>query len=135
MAPSEKINIPQKPPMVMVDRLIRSEGTETVTAFMIRPDNVFLENGKLTEAGLIENMAQTAAAGSGSKPEEAGREPRTGFIGGIKDLAINKLPCTGEEIVTRATVEHSVLDATVVRAEVRLNERVIAGCEMKIFLI
>jgi len=121
--------------MVMVDRVIRSEGSQTVTAFLIRPDNVFLENGKLAEAGLIENMAQTAAAGTGASPEESGKEPRTGFIGGIKDLTINKLPCTGEEIVTLAVVEHSVLDAKVVRAEVRLNEKVIAGCEIKIFLI
>jgi predicted hotdog family 3-hydroxylacyl-ACP dehydratase len=135
MAPSEEINIPQKPPMVMVDRLLRAEGTETVTSLYIRKENVFIDRGRLSEAGLIENMAQTAAAGTGASTDGAGQEPRTGFIGGIKDLKISELPAIGEEIITRVTVEHTVFDANVVRAEITLNRNVIAACEMKIFLI
>jgi len=134
MAPSEEIRIPQKPPMVMVDRLILATPTETVTAFVIRPGNVFVENGRFTEPGLIENMAQTAAAGSGAR-QEPGSEPRKGFIGGIRDLVIRQLPATGDEILTRVKVEHTVMDASVVQAEVRLNNEMIASCGMKIFLM
>ena len=63
MASPEKINIPQKPPMVMVDKLIFAEEKKVVTSFLIRRDNIFCSDGVFTEAGLIENMAQTAAAG------------------------------------------------------------------------
>lgn len=119
--------------MVMVDRLIRAEGTETVTAFMVRPDNVFVEDGKMKEPGLIENMAQTAAAGAGAGQPDA--EPRTGFIGSIRNLLISDLPEVGSEIITRVTVEHAVMNASVVQAEAKLGENVVASCEMKIFLM
>jgi predicted hotdog family 3-hydroxylacyl-ACP dehydratase len=134
MAPSEEINIPQKPPMVMVDRILVAGGAETVTSFSVRQDNVFVENGCLAEPGLIENMAQTAAAGTGATGPAGSQPPRIGFIGGIKDLVINCLPKVGEEIVTRVKVEHTVMDASVIKAEVISGERVIASCEMKIFL-
>jgi 3-hydroxyacyl-[acyl-carrier-protein] dehydratase len=135
MAPFEKINIPQKPPMVMVDRLVEAADKITVTTFLIRADNVFCENGEFREPGLIENMAQTAAAGAGSKPGLAGTEAPVGFIGGIRKLKIDALPKVGQEITTRTTVLHEVFDATIVQGEVLLDDRVIAGCELKIFLI
>lgn len=64
--------IPQRAPFVMVDALVSCEENSTRTVFKIRPDNIFLENGILAEAALIENIAQTAAARAGwiSKKEE-----------------------------------------------------------------
>jgi predicted hotdog family 3-hydroxylacyl-ACP dehydratase len=135
MASSEEINIPQKPPMVMVDRLIGIDGKTTVTALIIRADNVFCENGAFREPGLIENMAQTAAAGAGAQPEMAGKEARVGFIGGIRNLKIMEFPVTGQEIITKATVINEVFDATIVLGEVFLDSRLIASCELKIFLV
>lgn len=132
MASPEEINIPQKPPMVMVDRIVGIAGQTTVTSFVIREDNVFCENGKFSEAGLIENMAQTAAAGAGAQAV-AGKEAKRGFIGGIRNLRIEDLPAVGREITTRATVLHEVFDAAVVLGEVFLGERLIASCELKIF--
>jgi 3-hydroxyacyl-[acyl-carrier-protein] dehydratase len=135
MASSEEINIPQKPPMVMVDRLVEIVDKTTVTAFLVREDNVFCENGLFREPGLIENMAQTAAAGVGAKPgNPAGKAP-LGFIGGIRNLKIFGFPKAGQEIITRVTVLHEVFDATIVQGEIFLNDRLIAGCELKIFLI
>ncbi len=135
MAPSEEVNIPQKPPMVMVDRLIEVNDQAPVTEFLIRDDNVFVENGVFREAGLIENMAQTAAAGAGAKPEMAGKEARVGFIGGIRNLAIHSLPKVGDCLETRITMLHEVFDARIVQGEVLLQGHVIASCELKIFFI
>jgi predicted hotdog family 3-hydroxylacyl-ACP dehydratase len=135
VAPSEKVNIPQKPPMVMVDRIISCEGNATVTALLVKEENVFCENGFLREPGLIENMAQTSAASAGMKPGAREGEPSLGFIGGIRNLKIHSLPRVGDEIKTRITLEHEVFDASVVRGEVFDGERLIAECELKIFLI
>ncbi len=135
MASFEEINIPQKPPMVMVDRLVEVIDKTTVTSFLIRDDNLFCENGLFREPGLIENMAQTAAAGVGAKPGvESGKAP-LGFIGGIRNLKINDFPRAGQQIVTRVTVMHEVFNATIVEGEVYLDEKLIASCELKIFLI
>ncbi|MEI6436122.1 MAG: 3-hydroxyacyl-ACP dehydratase [Bacteroidota bacterium] len=135
MAPFEEINIPQKPPMVMVDRLIEMFDKTTVTSLVIRKDNVFCENGLFREPGLIENMAQTAAAGIGAKPGIKPNGAPLGFIGGIRNLKINDFPVVGEEIITAVTILHEIFDATIVQAEIRLNNFVIASGELKIFLI
>jgi 3-hydroxymyristoyl/3-hydroxydecanoyl-(acyl carrier protein) dehydratase len=135
MASFEEINIPQKPPMVMVDRLVEIIDKTTVTSFLIRDDNIFCENGMFREPGLIENMAQTAAAGVGAKPGMKGGKAPVGFIGGIRNLKINDFPRVGQQIVTRITVMHEVFNATIVEGEVFLGEKLIAACELKIFLV
>ena len=121
--------------MVMVDRLVEVGNGTTVTAFLIREDNVFCEQGEFREPGLIENMAQTAAAGVGSKPGNSGGKAPLGFIGGIRNLKITGFPKVGQEITTHITVLHEVFEATIVQGEVFLGDRLIAGCELKIFLI
>ncbi len=135
MASSEKVNIPQKPPMVMVDRLISAREGITETTFTVGEDNIFLENGLFTEPGLVENMAQTAAAGVGSRPGHESEPAPLGFIGGIRDLIITTLPPAGAELRSRVTVEHEVFDATVASGEVFWKGNRIASCGLKIFLI
>ena len=135
MAPSEEVNIPQKPPMVMVDRLISAANGVTVTAFRIMEDNIFCENGFFREPGLIENMAQTAAAGVGAKPGVKPGEAPPGYIGGLRSLRIMEFPAAGSEITSRITVLHEVFEATIAKGEVFLEERLIAECELKIFLL
>jgi predicted hotdog family 3-hydroxylacyl-ACP dehydratase len=144
MAPSEKIiagettivqYIPQKPPIVMIGKLLEVTGPKTVTSFLISEDNLFCRGGIFREPGLIENMAQTAAAGVGYVSKEQGKEPPVGFIGGLRNLCIHELPAAGSEIRTEITVEHEVFDATVVNGKTYLGERCIAECELKIFLI
>ncbi len=121
--------------MVMVDKLIRSEGGIVETTFLIRRDNVFCDKGIFTEAGLVENMAQTAAAGVGSKPNQSGKEAPVGFIGGIRNLKILRFPVSGDELFTRIKVEHEVFDASVVFGEIFHNSELIASCRLKIFLL
>jgi predicted hotdog family 3-hydroxylacyl-ACP dehydratase len=127
--------IPQRQPMAMVGKLLYAEDKKTVTSLLLRPDNIFVENGFFTEPGLIENMAQTAAAGAGYLARSQGTEPAPGFIGGIRNLRILILPKAGEEITTEAVVEHEIFDATVVHAKVFVWGSVIAECELKIFLM
>jgi len=134
MALPETIIIPQKPPMVMVDHLVELTGTTIATTFLIREDNLFCEQGRFREPGLIENMAQTAAAGMGARLSGGGESAPLGFIGGIRNLKIVELPQAGQEITTRVTILHQVFDATIVLGEAFLAGRLIASGELKIFL-
>jgi len=43
--------IPQKPPFVMVGKLLFSDDDHTKTSFTIPADNVLVIDGKFTEAG------------------------------------------------------------------------------------
>ena len=80
--------IPQKQPFVMVDRLLFSDDDITKTSFTVTAGNVLVANGKFTEAGLMENMAQTAAAGSGNMARIENRPIANGYIGAVKNFEI-----------------------------------------------
>jgi predicted hotdog family 3-hydroxylacyl-ACP dehydratase len=128
--------LPQRPPMVMIDTLISCNDKITVTSLEILPDNIFADNGFLAEPGIIENIAQTAAAGVGYmyKNNTSENEVPIGVIGAIKDLKIYFLPKTGETIRTEVIVLYEVMNASVISGKVYSDNKIIAECEMKIFL-
>jgi predicted hotdog family 3-hydroxylacyl-ACP dehydratase len=138
--------IPQRPPFVMVGRLLASDEHVTRTSFRVGEDNIFVVNGRFTEGGLLENIAQTAAvrAGAAARAEAAARagavsriegEPaRVGYIGAVKNLEIIDLPAAGDELITEIRIEDQVFDVTLISGKVWCNERIVAQCEMKIFM-
>jgi predicted hotdog family 3-hydroxylacyl-ACP dehydratase len=125
--------IPQKPPMVMIDKLIFVDELSAVTSLFIREDNIMCHNGFFTEAGIIENIAQTAAAKSGYNRTVLRRPVITGFIGQIKDLKIEQLPPINTEIITTISRINEVFDITIIGGKVTSGDKLIAECEMKVF--
>ena len=45
--------LPHRPPIVLVDELVTSDGDTHTTRLVVRADNVFAEEGHLLEAGGI----------------------------------------------------------------------------------
>lgn len=126
--------IPQRPPIVMVDKLIQSNESITETSLMIRKDNIFCQKGILNEAGIIENIAQTAALRAGYKFKSENQEILLGFIGAVKNLKIYYLPEIDTEIQTVVSLEYKIMDFTIITAKVKCKDQLVAECEMKIFL-
>lgn len=126
--------IPQKPPFVMVDELLFSDDNITRTGFTIPADSVFAINGEFSEAGLMENMAQTAAAGSGNMARIENRAVANGYIGQVKNMEIFKLPKVGDMLITETKTEVQMFNAGIVLGTIWYNDAVIATCEMKIFI-
>jgi len=131
--------IPQKPPIEMVDKLWFNDDTTTISGFTIAADNIFCKDGRFTEPGIIENIAQTAAIRAGymasllRKNGEAG-DPPVGYIGAIKKLVIHQLPEVGSDLKTEIVVQQVVFDVTLISGRSTLNGVPVAECEMKIFL-
>lgn len=126
--------IPQAPPFQMVDRLITTNEAQTICSFTIPEAHIFVDQGVFMESGIIEHMAQTAAAGSGYSAALNDKAAPVGFIGAIKNFKLQALPKVGETIVTTITVQHIIGDVQVVIAETKMAESVIASAEFKIFL-
>lgn len=126
--------IPQRPPFVMIDDVVSATEQSSVCSFTIREGHLFVENGFFTEPGLIENMAQTAAAGTGYFAARQGKAASVGFIGALKGLHITALPKVGDTITTTITFLHQIMNAHIVQGIVNLNDKNIASCELKIFL-
>ncbi|MDB5004287.1 MAG: 3-hydroxyacyl-ACP dehydratase [Mucilaginibacter sp.] len=126
--------IPQQPPFVMIDELLFSDDNITKTSFIIAADNVFVINGEFSEAGLMENMAQTAAAGSGNMARIENRPVANGYIGQVKNFEIYSLPKVGDILFTEVKIEVQIFDAGIVSGKIWCNEMEVAQCEMKIFI-
>lgn len=126
--------IPQRAPFVMVGALTHYDEIITRTNFTILPDNIFVENDKFTEPGLVENIAQTAAARAGYVARSSNKPVLVGYIGAIKNLEIISLPDIYDELFTEVTVVNQIFDVTVVNGKIWCNDVLIAQCEMKIFI-
>ena len=126
--------LPQQPPMNMVSCLLEHDENHSLSQLFIKKENIFVKDGLFTEAGLIENMAQTAAAGTGYEASMEKREPRVGFIGSLKRIKIYSLPKTGEKIETKITSLTNLMNVQIVKGEVFLKGELIAEGEMNIFL-
>ena len=126
--------IPQKPPFVLVSTLHEVSENHSITSFVFDANHVLCNNGKLTLAGLMENIAQTAAAKMGYECNVLGKKIPIGFIGDVRDFSFTKLPAAGEEIVTEIVITNQIFDVSIITGSVKLNGEEIAHCKMKIFV-
>ncbi|MDR1331505.1 MAG: pseudouridylate synthase [Tannerella sp.] len=125
--------LPQRPPFVAVDALLHVDERTTRTSFRIGDGHLFCEDGRLTEPGVIENIAQTCAARLGYISKYVCRDTvKLGFIGALRHLEILRLPAAGETIVTRIDVQEEIFGMTLVQATVCAGDELVASGEMKI---
>ena len=104
----------------MVDSFFGIEENCSFSGLTVTPDNIFCEAGKLQEPGIIEHIAQSAAARIGFIYTRQGAQVPLGFIGSVDKLRIYDLPEVGMKLFTEITVVQ--------------EEKLIAECRMKIFI-
>lgn len=126
--------IPQRPPMVLISRIYKCDEASVITGFDIVDEHILTQNGALTESGIVENMAQTAASMAGYEAVVTKSQPRVGFIANIKNLVIHHLPKSGNEILTEVSTKTQVMNVSIIEAKSFCNNELVATCEMKIFL-
>lgn len=126
--------IPQRPPFVMVDKLLNSDAHGTQTTFCVREDNVLVVDGKFSEAGLMENIAQTAAARAGYMAMKENKQVAVGYIVAVKNFEIFDLPQINDELLTEVKIKNQVFDMIVISGTVKRHEKVMAQCEMNIII-
>ena len=131
--------IPQRPPFVMVGKLLSVNGNSTRSSFCIKENNVFVKNNLFREAGLLENMAQTAALGIGYTAHTENKPVALGFLGAVRDLEIFNLPKVNDELITETEIENKILNVSVISGKVWLVVSqdvlaLLAQCEMKVFM-
>lgn len=126
--------IPQRAPFVMVDWVLSCDMTDAVTEFVIREDNIFLDDGKLSPAGMVENMAQSCAARMGCINRLRNESVKIGFIGDIRNCQIIRQPRQNEVVKTLVHVIEDVFSLTLAEVEVSVADEVIAKARIKIAL-
>lgn len=126
--------IPQRAPIVMVDTFFGADETCAKTGLHVLPENIFCKDNTLQEPGIIEHIAQSAAAFAGYAPYTRGEEPKLGFIGEVKKCKITRLPQAGSFLDTSLKIVGEAAGITLIAAEVYEGEECIASCQMKIFI-
>jgi 3-hydroxyacyl-[acyl-carrier-protein] dehydratase len=130
--------LPQRPPMVMVDSLASCDARTVVTRLTVREENVFMEKEGFSSSGLMECMAQTAAARTGwllkNNPGGENKKAPIGVIGSIKNFKLHFQPVDGSILTTTIDVEYEIMQATIVKAKVETEGRLAAEAELQIFL-
>lgn len=111
--------LPQRRPFIMVSRLVSYEPSGACTELDIREDNLFVDGGRLSYSGLIENMAQTCAAMVGYYNRYIlGNDVSVGVIGAVRNAVIHSCPEAGQTISTEILVITEVFNVKMVKAVV-----------------
>lgn len=118
----------------MIDQLTSSDESITTTTFMVRDSNILVTHGYFSEPGLIENIAQTAAARAGYFALTQKVPIPLGFIGSIKALEIHELPPIGASLETEVKLLHQVFEVSIISGIIRCAGKVLVQCEMKIVI-
>lgn len=127
--------LPQRPPIVMIDRLVSCEPTSSRSELAVRADNIFCDaGGRFTAFGMMENIAQTCAAHIGYCNLVSGEPIRLGFIGAMRHARVLRQPRVGERLSTQIDVLEDVFGMMLVAATVKVDGETVCECEMKIAL-
>ena len=127
--------IPQRPPFVMIDKLVSCDMVVTVTELEVRDDNVFVCNDRFSAEGMMENMAQTCAARMGYINLSRNEAVKIGVIGAVSNYEVFHTPKVGETITTTIEVIEELFQITMVKAVVRCGDETLAQANMKIALM
>ena len=125
--------IPQREPMIMVDAFYGIADETAYAGLIIRQENIFVEDNVLREEGLMEHMAQSAAARAGYVARSKGEPVRLGYIGAVTKAEFCRLPRVGEQLLSAVRIIEEVMDITLLEVETRIGDERVAACRMKIF--
>ncbi|WP_339759196.1 3-hydroxyacyl-ACP dehydratase [Algoriphagus aquimarinus] len=126
--------IPQRAPMVMISRVIAYSKGEIQTELDIESENIFVRKDQFSESGMLENIAQTAAAMVGIEAREKGGEVPLGFIGGINKVKVAGFAAATNTINTKIEVLQEVFNITLIRGKCFILDELLLECEMKIVI-
>ncbi|SEN65535.1 3-hydroxymyristoyl/3-hydroxydecanoyl-(acyl carrier protein) dehydratase [Flavobacterium sp. CF108] len=136
--------LPHRAPMLMVDLILDIDANFVETTFLIKEDNIFVQDTVFIEAGLIENTAQTCSSIVGKKYffDEDGTENENvnviGFISALKNVKIHSLPKVGDTIITKANLVSKFAgdDYTLctMSCQSSVEDQILLECEINLFI-
>lgn len=128
--------IPQRAPIKMVDRLSYLETKNAITFLTLHSDMYLLEsNGTLSEAGIIEHIAQSASALAGYMARMTGADTAPiGYIGEIRKFQLYRKPRIGETLKTNIFYQEKFGDFVLMNGETQVEEEMIARLHLKVYI-
>lgn len=122
----------QQPPFRYVDELIFYKDVLARTRFTVPSENMLVEEGRFTAAGVMEHMAQSSAARIGFESKYIHNIPvQIGFIGQIKNFEMIRFPRSGETLETEVKTEYEMMGITLASITVYIDGEPVARGQLK----
>ncbi len=132
--PIERL-LPQRPPMLLLDRLLSCTPTEGTADARLTPGNLFrLADDSIHAAALFELMAQAYAAVQGYQDTLAGKPVGIGYLAGITRAVVHGAARVGDRLLVN--VRQTAVVPPFVRAEARVlrGDETLAEGELTLFI-
>ena len=126
--------IPQRAPVMMVGALLSYSDEGAETSYVVDDDSWYCVNGHIDEQGIMEHVAQSAAAWGGYAGYLRGEEPKLGYVEEFSKFEILSMPGAGKEIRTRIHSLGTAAGVTLMESETVCGEDVVARGRLKIFI-
>lgn len=130
--------------MVMVDEVVAVDGLKTETTFLVTSPCFFVQDGILSEMGMLENLAQTSFIFLNYffiKPDKVlwdKQQDNLGVISTILDLEVMTLPRVGDRLHTCTHTElaftSDFLKICNIQGQISLNGDIALSATMKMLL-
>lgn len=124
--------IPQRPPFVMIDSIVGCDRESCRSVFTVKDDNIFLRENELEPYALIENIAQTAAAGMSATRTLADQLAPEGFLGAITNADVIRLPSSGEKVETETRILAEIGSLFKILGKCSVNGQICFTCTMSL---
>jgi predicted hotdog family 3-hydroxylacyl-ACP dehydratase len=118
----------------MIDQVLFADETKATTSLFITAENIFVETGVFKEPGLIENIAQTAAAQVGYLCKQKNTAVPIGYIAAIRYLEISTLPPVGSTLTTTIVRKNQIMDIILIEGSTLHADKEVCKCEMRVFI-
>ncbi|MBT9393135.1 hypothetical protein KLP40_08160 [Hymenobacter sp. NST-14] len=126
--------IPQQAPFALIDTLYHCQPDEAWASLWVHPEHLMVQDGYLSEGGILESMAQAVALKAGYEARQQDAAPRIGFIAALKQAHIYQMVPVNHTLITHVEILLRAPDMLVVRTTSRYHEILVAHCEMRLFL-
>lgn len=125
--------LPQQEPFVMIGGIVQYDDENVKTETVIKPENIFVDNGSFSTAGMIENIAQTCAARIGYINKYILKKGvQIGVIGAVRKMKIIGHPKAGDTIVTHVQILEELMGMTLALATITCNGELLAKSQIKL---
>lgn len=125
--------LPQQEPFVMIGNLTHYDDENVETETFVKPDNILVDNGFLSTAGMIENIAQTCAARIGYINKYILKKGvQIGVIGAVRKMKIMGHPKAGTTITTHVQIIEELMGMTLAMATIADESGLLAKSQIKL---
>lgn len=125
--------LPQQEPFVMIGTLTHYDEENVETETTIKPDNIFVDNGSMSTAGMIENIAQTCAARIGYVNKYILKKGvQIGVIGAVRKLKVLGHPKANSTITTHVQIIEELMGMTLAIATITCDGELLAKSQIKL---